>query len=125
MVSELKIEPLEGGGIAHKVIVDGQRIRCSNVALFMNAGSIPEAEIEVIPHDLDILAKCETKFFLHPRSIKECMQGIRFELMIDDAFRDGFIASIESALDEAEATDSRRMIAERILERIIGAEDDI
>lgn len=121
MVGELKIEPIQSGGTAHNVYIDGQRIRGVRcLALHMDLSSVPTAEIEIYAHDIETISKCNIDFYLHPESLRECVTGIAFEAKINDEFKNEMRKSIETALDETGVIDDRAEMANYILDSLLG-----
>lgn len=104
----------------HGVYVDGTKISVRSMRIELLPDRVPVAEIELLPQEIDYEHLTQTELFLHPESIAECVRGVQFELQINQEFRDGFIASIKSALDDYSGEEDNEELARRILERVSG-----
>lgn len=68
--------------------------------------------------DIDMAGDVSFKF--HPRTVVEAVKVVHHELLHDKTFYDGFLASIESALNEAKPYTKEHDLAVAILNRLIG-----
>lgn len=57
-------------------------------------------------------------------TIKQAFSIVREAILADEEIRMGFLASIESALNELPKYTSEQKAAELVLQRIVGAEDE-
>lgn len=87
--------------------------------------SVPQAYITVralLDVDLDVVSH----FRFEPDSIKEALRFLRFEIFTDDDFKEAWISSIKSALDDLEDLEQAKNHptntdkAGYILDRIVG-----
>lgn len=68
--------------------------------------------------DIDMYGDILFKF--HPETVKEAVAVLQNELSNGSDLRGGFIASIESALNEAKPYTGEHALAEAIMDRIVG-----
>lgn len=123
MIGSLRIKPIDGSYSRHEVYMNGAEIKNVHMIDFhVEPASIPSAEIEV-NGQLDFNGLADVGLRLNPLSVRECIRGILFELKINDDFRKGFLASIQSALDDADNYTKNEKLAEEILERLIGDDE--
>lgn len=119
MVGNIKIVPKQGG-ICHKVIYDGKELDgVRSLTMSIEPDALPKVDVDLISRSIDFDNMADVNFYLHPMSVAECIKGLRFALATDDVLRDGFVASIKSALDDANNYTPNDKLAEEILDRII------
>lgn len=125
MIGSLRVKPIENTYNGHQVFVDGTEIKNVRSLVFnVDVDSTPEATIEV-SGKLDYNGLARIGLTLEPEAVRECIMGLQFALQMDDDLRNGFIASIKSALDEAKNYESNEKLSERILDRILGVDTDV
>ena len=125
MIGSLRVKPVDGSYNGHQVFIDGTELKNVRSLVFgVYADSIPEANIEVCGK-LDYNGLAKIGLTLEAESVKECILGLRFAIQMDDDLRNGFIASIKSALDEAGNYENNEKLSERILDRILGEDADV
>lgn len=124
MVGNVKILQLNNVGTGYSVEIDGTPIDyVRSVEFYADAGAVPTVNLEVVSgFAFDGLA--DIGINISPESIVECIRGLDFALRMDDDLRNGFLASIRSALDEAGNYENNNKLAERILDRVLGTEVD-
>lgn len=120
MIGQVKITHKENGVNAYDVSVNGNTIEPIECLDFhVDPSQVPEVNMTLIGNfEYDGLANIGISF--HPESTEECIRGLRFAILTDDALRDGFLASIRSALDEAGNYENNAQLAERVLNRVLG-----
>lgn len=103
------------------VEIDGKRMKCSGIEYTQYVGEVPQCVLETpcVP-DLDILANLQFQFT--PKTIAEASNVIRHTLLTDEFSYTSLIASIYSALKEANPKDGLKDVAKAIADRIIGEE---
>ena len=125
MIGSLRVKPVDGSYNGHQVFVDGTEIKNVRSMTFdVEPDAIPEANIEVVGR-LDYNGLAEIGLMLDPESVKECILGLRFAIQMDEDLRNGFVASIKSALDEAGNYENNEKLSERILDRVLGVDADV
>ena len=119
MVSNVRIE----GGYPwkKKVLVDGKELPyVSGLEMTMEPDIVTSFEIKLQGEPtVDVLGSVCLDFT--PRTVEVAMSVIKSQIKTDGGFRDGFKASIESALREY-GDYPVNGLAEKILERITGEE---
>lgn len=70
--------------------------------------------------DMEMLGRAVIAF--HPDTVMDAMKVLQYELMHDRTLYDGFLSSIESALNEAKPYTKEHDLAVAILNRLIGEE---
>lgn len=125
MIGSLRVKPIENTYNEHQVFIDGTEIKNVRSLVFgVDVDSIPEATIE-ISGKLDYNGLARIGLTLEPEAVRECIMGLQFALQMDYDLRNGFVASIKSALDEAKNYESNEKLSERILDRILGVDTDV
>ena len=124
MVGNVKIRQTNNIGNGYSVEIDGTPVNYV-VAIDFRAEpcEVPHIDLELVSgFEFDGLA--EIGINILPESIVECIRGLDFALQMDEDLRNGFLASIRSALDEAGNYENNNKLAERILDRVLGTEVD-
>ena len=124
MVANMKIEQDKENPGIHKVYQDGNEIKCiTEVSLNINTDSFPEVNI-TIGGGCDFEGMADVHFDYSPYTVKEACKILREEIMKRNDLFDGFVSSIQTAIEEAPNYIKNRELAERILKRIIGEESN-
>ena len=103
----------------YHVYVDGQEIAGVNsVDVHYSPDAIPTTDITIysvpkIDHDLF------ARMHFEPTDIRECIKFLVLQLQFDNDFREAWILSIKSALDEMDEDIDNYGQAKRILDRIM------
>lgn len=125
MVGNVKIKQPNDVGNGYSVEIGGTPINyVRSVDFFADAGCVPTVILELVSgFEFDGLA--DIGINISPESTAECIKGLGFALQMDEDLRNGFLASIRSALDEAGNYENNEKLAERILDRVLGTELDV
>lgn len=124
-----KVKILRGDKTKNKKIVNsteisinGKPIRSYSVDYHEEVGGVPVFTIEIpgLP-DIDVDTS-DVQFRFHPDTIVESIKILRHEILNNETIYAGFLASIESALNEAKPYTSEQDLAKAILDRIIGSD---
>lgn len=105
--------------------INNQKItRVQSVDFRVGVNEIPEFDFEMngIP-DIDMFG--DIRFSFTPETVEEAVKVLRNELLKHTDFYNGFLASIESSVEEQKPSlpyRNSKSIAEEILKRIIGEE---
>lgn len=124
MVGNVKIRQINDIGNGYSVEINGSPVNYV-VAIDFHAEpcEVPHVDLELVSgFAFDGLA--DIGINISPKSTVECIRGLDFALRMDDDLRNGFLASIRSALDEAGNYENNNKLAERILDRVLGTEVD-
>ena len=127
MVGNVKIRQINGiGNIGdgYSVEINGSPVNyVKTVDFHAEPCELPHVDLELVSgFAFDGLA--DIGINISPESIVECIRGLDFALRMDEDLRNGFLASIRSALDEAGNYENNNKLAERILDRVLGTEVD-
>lgn len=128
MVGNIKIRQLNGIGnleSRYDIEIDGVPVNHVRAVDFhAEPYEVPHIDLELVSgFEFDGLA--DIGINISPESTVECIRGLDFALRMDESLRDGFLASIRSALDEAGNYENNDKLAERILDRVLGTDVSI
>ena len=122
MLANVKIEQDKENWNIHRVFVDGKKIeRVRAINFDISAGEIPIVLVE-IAGGCNFEGMADIYFDYSPYTVKEACKILRDELLKNVELYNGFISSIQTAIEEAPNYIKNRELAERILKRIIGEE---
>ena len=122
MLSNVKIEQDKENQTVHRVFKDGKKIeRVRAINFDISAGEIPIVLVE-IAGGCNFEGMADIYFDYSPYTVKEACKILRDELLKNVELYNGFISSIQTAIEEAPNYIKNRELAERILKRIIGEE---
>ena len=124
MLSNVKIEQDKENQTVHRVFKDGKKIeRVRAINFDISAGEIPIVLVE-IAGGCNFEGMADIYFDYSPYTVKEACKILRDELLKNVELYNGFISSIQTAIEEAPNYIKNRELAERILKRIIGEEQN-
>lgn len=125
MVGNVKIKQLNDVGNGYSVEMNGFLVNYVRAVDFhAEPYEVPHVDLELVSgFEFDGLA--DIGINISPESTVECIRGLDFALRMDESLRDGFLASIRSALDEAGNYENNDKLAERILDRVLGTDVSI
>ena len=124
MLANVKIEQDKENQTVHRVFKDGKKIeRVRAINFDISAGEIPIVLVE-IAGGCNFEGMADIYFDYSPYTVKEACKILRDELLKNVELYNGFISSIQTAIEEAPNYIKNRELAERILKRIIGEEID-
>ena len=122
MLSNVKIEQDKENQTVHRVFKDGKKIeRVRAINFDISAGEIPIVLVEIVG-GCNFEGMADIYFDYSPYTVKEACKILRDELLKNVELYNGFISSIQTAIEEAPNYIKNRELAERILKRIIGEE---
>lgn len=122
MLANVKIEQDKENQTVHRVFKDGKKIeRVRAINFDISAGEIPIVLVE-IAGGCNFEGMADIYFDYSPYTVKEACKILRDELLKNVELYNGFISSIQTAIEEAPNYIKNRELAERILKRIIGEE---
>ena len=122
MLANVKIEQDKENQTVHRVFKDGKKIeRVRAINFDISAGEIPIVLVE-IAGGCNFEGMADIYFDYSPYTVKEACKILRDELLKNVELCNGFISSIQTAIEEAPNYIKNRELAERILKRIIGDE---
>lgn len=122
MLANVKIEQDKENQTVHRVFKDGKKIeRVRAINFDISAGEIPIVIVE-IAGGCNFEGMADIYFDYSPYTVKEACKILRDELLKNVELYNGFISSIQTAIEEAPNYIKNRELAERILKRIIGEE---
>ena len=124
MLANVKIEQDKENQTVHRVFKDGKKIeRVRAINFDISAGEIPIVLVE-IAGGCNFEGMADIYFDYSPYTVKEACKILRDELLKNVELYNGFISSIQTAIEEAPNYIKNRELAERILKRIVGEEID-
>ena len=124
MLANIKIEQDKENQTVHRVFKDGKKIeRVRAINFDISAGEIPIVLVE-IAGGCNFEGMADIYFDYFPYTVKEACKILRDELVKNVELYNGFISSIQTAIEEAPNYIKNRELAERILKRIVGEEID-
>ena len=125
MVGNVKIKQLNDVGNGYSVEINGLPVNyVRSVDFHAEPCEVPHIDLEIVSgFEFDGLA--DIGINISPESTVECIRGLDFALQMDEDLRNGFLASIRSALDEAGNYENNDKLAERILDRVLGTDVSI
>lgn len=124
MLAKVKIEQDKENQTVHRVFKDGKKIeRVRAINFDISAGEIPIVLVE-IAGGCNFEGMADIYFDYSPYTVKEACKILRDELLKNVELYNGFISSIQTAIEEAPNYIKNRELAERILKRIVGEEID-
>ena len=122
MLANVKIEQDKEHPWIQRVYKDGKGItRVRHIDANFDVEEIPTVNVE-IAGGLDFEGMADIYFDYSPYTVKEACKILRDELLKNVELYNGFISSIQTAIEEAPNYIKNRELAERILKRIIGEE---
>ena len=122
MLANVKIEQDKENQTVHRVFKDGKKIeRVRAINFDISAGEIPIVLVE-IAGGCNFEGMADIYFDYSPYTVKEACKILRDELLKNVELYNGFVSSIQTAIEEAPNYIKNRELAERILKRIIGEE---
>lgn len=128
MVGNIKIRQItDPATLLYNVDVDvnGKEINnISSIEFYADPYQIPVVQLG-LASGIDYDGLADIGIDISPESTAECISGLGFALQMDEDLRNGFLASIRSALDEAGNYENNEKLAERILDRVLGTELDV
>ena len=117
---KVKVFNNNGNIIPTHVEIDGKPLRCRSIDYHAEVDCIPAFTFEVFAMS-DIEANhADIRFKFHPETVTDAVKILRHELMQHGDTYNGFISSIESALNESKPYVRENNLAKAILDRIIG-----
>lgn len=119
MIGELGIHVNDEG--SYEVHVNGTKMQnVRSVDLHIDAESVPSADIQVsCKPDTNLMSYINCGFDFNA-GLTDAVNVLRLVTSIDTDIRDGFLASIESALKESKIGEDTRSVSERIFKRVFG-----
>lgn len=126
MVGNIKIRQItDPATLLYNVDVNGKEINnISSIEFYVDPYQIPVVQLG-LASGIDYDGLADIGIDISPESTAECISGLGFALQMDEDLRNGFLASIRSALDEAGNYENNEKLAERILDRVLGTELDV
>lgn len=126
MVGNIKIRQItDPATLLYNVDVNGKEINnISSIKFYADPYQIPVVQLG-LASGIDYDGLADIGIDISPESTAECISGLGFALQMDEDLRNGFLASIRSALDEAGNYENNEKLAERILDRVLGTELDV
>ena len=123
MLANVKIEQDKENQTVHRVFKDGKKIeRVRAINFDISAGEIPIVLVE-IAGGCNFEGMADIYFDYSPYTVKEACKILRDELLKNVELYNGFVSSIQTAIEEAPNYIKNRELAERILKRIIGEDE--
>ena len=120
MLANVKIEHITEKRPYFRVYKDGQKItRVRHIDANFDVDEIPTVNVEIVG-GFDFEGMADIHFDYSPYTVKEACKILREEIMKRNDLFDGFVSSIQTAIEEAPNYIKNRELAERILKRIIG-----
>lgn len=125
MVGNIKIHQITDTATPlYDVDVNGKKINnITSIEFYVDPYQIPVVQLG-LASGIDYDGLADVSIDISPESTVECIRGLDFALRMDEDLRNGFLASIRSALDEAGNYENNNKLAERILDRVLGTEVD-
>ena len=122
MLANVKIDQNTEKRLYFRVYKDGQEItRVRHIDANFDVDEIPTVNVEIVG-GLDFEGMADIHFDYSPYTVKEACKILRDELLKNVELYNGFVSSIQTAIEEAPNYIKNRELAERILKRIIGEE---
>lgn len=127
MIANVKIEQDKQNEMIHRVFVNGEKLkRVNHIDFNIDVAEVPQVNVGIVG-GCDFEGMADIHFDYSPYTVKEACKILRDELLKHGDLYDGFLSSIKSAVIEyakdcyAFGGDSE-ILAEEILDRIIGEE---
>ena len=122
MLANVKIEQDKQNEMIHRVFVNGEKLkRVNHIDLNIDVAEAPQVNVGIVG-GCDFEGMADVHFDYSPYTVKEACKILREEIMKRNDLFDGFVSSIQTAIEEAPNYIKNRELAERILKRIIGEE---
>ena len=122
MIANVKIEQDKENKHIHRVFVNGEKLkRVNHIDLNIDVAEAPQVNVGIVG-GCDFEGMADVHFDYSPYTVKEACKILREEIMKRNDLFDGFVSSIQTAIEEAPNYIKNRELAERILKRIIGEE---
>ena len=122
MLANVKIEQYKQNEMIHRVFVNGEKLkRVNHIDFNIDVAEAPQVNVGIVG-GCDFEGMADVHFDYSPYTVKEACKILREEIMKHSDLYDGFISSIQTAIEEAPNYIKNRELAERILKRIIGEE---
>lgn len=116
----VKVFNSNGSAITTHIEIDGKPLRCRSIDYHDEPDYIPTFTFELMAlSDIEV-NHADIRFKFYPESVVDAVKVLRSELMQHGDVYNGFVCSIESALNEAKPYTKERDLARSILDRIIG-----
>lgn len=124
MLANVKIEQDKENKHIHRVFIDGKNIeKITHLDFQINPLEIPSVTLNIERMSgVDFEGQAEVNFLKAPFSAQNACKVLREEIMKHSDLYDGFISSIQTAIEETPNLIKNRELAERILKRITGEE---
>ena len=120
----VKVFNNNGNIVPTHVEIDGKPLRCRSIDYHAEADHIPTFAFEVIAlSDIEV-NHAGICFKFHPETVTDAVKILRHELIQHGDTYNGFISSIESALNESKPYVRENNLAKAILDRIIGVDEN-
>ena len=124
MLANVKIEQDKQNEMIHRVFVNGEKLkRVNHIDLNIDVDEAPQVNVGIVG-GCDFEGMADIHFDYSPYTVKEACKILRDELLKNVELYNGFISSIQTAIEEAPNYIKNRELAERILKRIVGEEID-
>lgn len=122
MLANVKIEQDKQNEMIHRVFVNGEKLkRVNHIDFNIDVYEAPQVNVGIVG-GCDFEGMADVHFDYSPYTVKEACKILREEIMKRNDLFDGFVSSIQTAIEEAPNYIKNRELAERILKRIIGEE---
>ena len=122
MIANVKIEQDKQNEMIHRVFVNGEKLkRVNHIDFNIDVDEAPQVNVGIVG-GCDFEGMADVHFDYSPYTVKEACKILREEIMKRNDLFDGFVSSIQTAIEEAPNYIKNRELAERILKRIIGEE---
>ena len=119
MLANVKIEQDKQNEMIHRVFVNGEKLkRVNHIDLNIDVDEAPQVNVGIVG-GCDFEGMADIHFDYSPYTVKEACKILRDELLKNVELYNGFISSIQTAIEEAPNYIKNRELAERILKRII------
>ena len=120
MLANVKIEQDKQNEMIYRVFVNGEKLkRVNHIDLNIDVDEAPQVNVGIVG-GCDFEGMADVHFDYSPYTVKEACKILREEIMKRNDLFDGFVSSIQTAIEEAPNYIKNRELAERILKRIIG-----
>ena len=124
MLANVKIEQDKQNEMIHRVFVNGEKLkRVNHIDLNIDVDEAPQVNVGIVG-GCDFEGMADIHFDYSPYTVKEACKILRDELLKNVELYNGFISSIQTAIEEAPNYIKNRELAERMLKRIVGEEID-
>ena len=124
MLANVKIEQDKQNEMIHRVFVNGEKLkRVNHIDFNIDVDEAPQVNVGIVG-GCDFEGMADVHFDYSPYTVKEACKILREEIMKRNDLFDGFVSSIQTAIEEAPNYIKNRELAERILKRIVGEEID-